>query len=697
MTTLRLDPYQETRKANGDIIRPGSKGRQERYGGPIWYETPAKAGEDIDIEHLVLDVVHNTKKLKDLEISDIIVDGELERTIDGASTFRLTLHDPDQELLKNGRLERAIDVNLDGLWFRLVRVEKQGSNIILEFEDRLVSYLRQHKRVIRAGRDKFTRLEFCLRLVRTVKAMRIPVVCPELHIKQEIEKLKKADRRAVAQDVTLPGLNVNDDLTVKGVKITRKQARILEDMLDQAEKMSANEKMMMAMVMAAIQESVVGKLRVSSTGYHVGILHQDSRPGSTWNQLGGGGSTTSEKHVRGQAKAFTKVARDVYAENHGISAAELALQVQRPGGGAGQYGQWKEEAENIVAAWGGRPGDSGTVTRTFRKRYRFTTEEGNKVGGKAQDYWTALGSLLDETNFRRFVSNGFLYMISEDQLMRGKVRMVLTHDTHGVVEINFSHDVGENEATATVTCRAGRWVAPPGTIIKLKDCGPANGKWLVENIRRNMYARDAEITLKRKDPKLKEPRPEVGSKDFGGDAAEGPEINGWPGPVSAAYRQARRIHNKHYPYIWGGGHAKAGTPDQGSAGSYNDAPGAGSSPGYDCSGSTAAVLAAGGWYQKGDSVPRSDILGKGYDGWRNGRGKYITVWSNAQHIFIEFHKDGEKDKDPPLYGPFEPGCGVADKTMHFGTGRWGKTWTGPGFNPQLHPKAGFVATHPQGF
>jgi hypothetical protein len=35
----------------------------------------------------------------------------------------------------------------------------------------------------------------------------------------------------------------------------------------------------------------------------------------------------------------------------------------------------------------------------------------------------------------------------------------------------------------------------------------------------------------------------------------------------------------------------------------------------------------------------------------------------------------------------------ANKTEHWGTGRWGKDWGGPGFNPNLHPHAGFSPRH----
>lgn len=681
MTTLRVDPYQEIKHA-----RKGDP-EQKLYGGPIWYEDPDKVDEDVDIENLVLDVVHNTRILRDVAVEDVIIDGEVNRTMDGASEFTLTLHDPEREILNNPILQRAIDVKLDGLWFRLVGLEKQGSDLVLTFEDRLVSYLRSHKKVYRMSRKKMTRLEFCYMLIRKVKQYHIPVVIPELHKKQRIEKLSSADRRSLKNDVTHPGINRGQDITVKGKPATSKQIDIAENLLDVGEKMDVPHKFLVAIIMVAIQESEMGKYRYDLQGgqpdkgnLHQGVLHQDIQPGSVWRQLGGGGPTMSVRDVRGQAKAFYTQARNAYADDHGLSSEALAEKVQ-VAGTPDAWGQWKDEATNFVDAWGGRTGNplqnedaAGTSTRTFRKRYLFTTEEGNKVGGKPQNWWDAIKGLLQETSFAFFVSNGILYLISEGQLINGKVRMILSPDTPGVTDIDFNIDNGQDEATATVTCRAARWIAPPGTCVKLTGMGKANGRWLVAGIRRNVYARDAEITLKKADHTLPEPAPEVVTTQVGTSPGEGPPVKGFNDSVSAAYKAAKRISEKFYPYVWGGGHAKAGTPDHGTGGS---------DVGYDCSGSVAAVLVAGGWYDKGKSVPRSDQL-PGAAGLVSGEGKYITVWANAQHTFIEFHKHGDQDTE--------------DKVIHFGTGNWGghNFKKGPCLQTRLHPHEGFKPYHPAG-
>jgi hypothetical protein len=56
-----------------------------------------------------------------------------------------------------------------------------------------------------------------------------------------------------------------------------------------------------------------------------------------------------------------------------------------------------------------------------------------------------------------------------------------------------------------------------------------------------------------------------------------------------------------------------------------------------------------------------------------GNGRYLTVYANDVHVFIVFH--------------------TTRGNQHFGTGRWGKSWSGAGFNPTMHTLSGFVARH----
>jgi hypothetical protein len=107
---------------------------------------------------------------------------------------------------------------------------------------------------------------------------------------------------------------------------------------------------------------------------------------------------------------------------------------------------------------------------------------------------------------------------------------------------------------------------------------------------------------------------------------------------------------RHKPYIYGGGHA-----------SFNDA-------GYDCSGSVSYVLHAAGLL--GTPMDSSDFMSWG----RGGLGRWITVYTNPSHAFVEiagirFDTSAEADPNPA------PG-------------------TGPHWRPLFPHPAGFMARHP---
>src|SRR5215831_17157504 len=77
-------------------------------------------GSDVDIE---------TFKLKmsagiGIDISECLTAASVDRTIEGASTLEVTMLDRDKKLLQSSRLHSRNDVEIDGLYFRLVKVSK---------------------------------------------------------------------------------------------------------------------------------------------------------------------------------------------------------------------------------------------------------------------------------------------------------------------------------------------------------------------------------------------------------------------------------------------------------------------------------------------------------------------------------------------------------------------------------------------
>jgi hypothetical protein len=447
----------------------------------------APSPADLDLAKLVLDVVPRKVKL-DTRIDEAVTGGELERTIEGASTLTLTLHDPKRTLLQSGMFGYAIQVSLDGERFRLVKVSKSGDDLTLTFEDRVVALLRQHDKPRKASRGKLTRAQFALSLVREIKPP-VQFVCPELKVRQPV---------------------------------------------------------------------------------------------------------------------------------------------------AGQ-----------------------TDRRKLRKALPYQFRRGG-TDGTQEDSWTCLQRLAQEVNWRCFVSAGAVWFISDEALVKARRLTAISEQTLGVGSVDFDVDDGKVSSEVTVTCRARRWATPPGSIVQLSGLGPADGQWLVASVRRGLYDADATITLRRPTRKLAEPAPEQATA--GASSRRNQKLA--PGlsensPIAKVYRAALAIDQKHYPYVWGGGHGAAGVPS-------------GSPPGYDCSGSTCAILAAAGLgFHRGGPAATSGTIARSWG--QPGRGRWMTVYASDVHVFVVFH--------------------TTKGDQHFGTGRWGKSWGGAGFNPTMHPTSGFAARH----
>lgn len=140
------------------------------------------------------------------------------------------------------------------------------------------------------------------------------------------------------------------------------------------------------------------------------------------------------------------------------------------------------------------------------------------------------------------------------------------------------------------------------------------------------------------------------------------------GALERLIHVASWIDRGRHPYCWGGGHAAQPGPSTGSycwtaAGSKNFGSG---ERGLDCSGAVRWLLVLAGYDDPGGIVSGSFALA-----FPSGRGRAVTIWSNAAHVFIEVE----------------------------GRGFWGTTQTnfrhGPGWIDS-YPTVGFSPSHPPG-
>lgn len=605
---------------------------------------------DLDVSQLVLDVTNKKVRGLDQHIDNSLTDGRIERTMDGASSLTLVLNDARRALLRSGIFDNAIEVSLDALRWRLVKVSKQDDELTLVFEDREVALLRRYTGPKKANRANVTRAEFALSLVREVKEEDIEFICPDLHVKQKVLLPKKKKTRAT----TDTGINKDAQLTVKKAPASAAQKRMMEQVLDCAAALGAELRVQLALVEACIVESQFANLDHGDRDSK-GVLQVRS------STAAGMSPPIDNMDVNACVNAF--LTKGFYSGTSLGGGGAIAIAARHPNampgpiaqatqgsGTPNAYAQWESEAELIVQAYkpsAGAGGD-GTVTRLLPYQFMRGGTDPNNANS-----WDCLQNLAHQVNWRCFMNQGALYFISDDDLIAAKPRLILSESDEGVLGLDFDIDQGKKVEEVRLTARASRWTAAPGSVVVLNDdTGPARGRWLVWTIERDLFDATATITLHRKAKAYLEPANQT---------RQGRKQSGAQDKADIAYQAAQDIDKQHLPYVYGGGHAACGTPDRG---------GNASGPvGYDCSAAVDAVLAYAGMdLQLGARAPDSG----GLMAWgESGKGRKLTVYTRPNmrnrvgHAFIVFHS--------------------STGDQHFGTGDWGKGWGGAGFNPHMHP------------
>lgn len=506
-------------------------------------------GEDVDLTGL-----HAWFRNKRLEnLVSAITDVQIERTIEGASTVTISLVDHERLLVRSGQLGARIDIEIDGLWFRLVAVSKAGDAISMTFEDREVAVLRTYDKPIKqsqgTSRNVVTRAQFVLRLIREVRELTIPYVIPELKTQQPTDAAKTAnisDRAAQVaaqanKDLGIPKIN---DLTVKGGAMTEQHRANANTILTVGNAKGEPRTLLVVSMMVAIQESALQNLPMGHPGdYNYISTDPRENPVGVFQQrlfVNGKRSTwAASRDVANDAASFFDHAERYVGSN--LQEYEIAEAIQGSGN-ASAYNQWKTEAERIVLEFGKYDGKAVDLNAQWTAEaqtgdYEFyrglppnTTARKQKYGGKwgRENSWACIQRLAGEVSWRAFVVSGTFYFLSEDNLFKSQPIATVSEDTDGVISIDGDYDEGKKNGSLTITAMMGRWSAPPGSIVKITDMGPWNGRWLVNDVRRSVYSRQGTITLKKPLPRL--PEPSSGNVQASGD----PTWTGAPFPTDPA-------------------------------------------------------------------------------------------------------------------------------------------------------------------
>jgi len=475
-------------------------------------------GEDVDLTKLYLKLNH---KAVGFNIVEAVTDVNIHRTIEGASTVDVTVEDRDRTLLNSGLLSSRNDIEIDGLYFRLVSVRKDGPELTLSFEDREVSLLRLYnkpiKQSLKTARTRVTRAEFVLRMIKEVKETKIRYVIPELHKQQPIDSGTKQPPTQFNQNQRGFGIPKWSNVTVKGERMKEFQRKNANDVLNAG--IPRVRKMLVCAIMCAIQESSITNLGQPKFGaYNYLSALPERNPVGVFQQIKYYGWPAT-RDVTTDATAFYDKLGKIFAQWPNMSYSDAVESVQHSGD-ASKYAQWRIEAERIVTAYGYPPygksapansqwqANVGTTVYEFYRGLPPTSKiNKQKYDGRwgPENSWDCMYRLANEVQWRRFFVSGVFYFISEDDLFKSQPIATIDEDSDGIDAIDGDYDEGKKTATLTVKCQMGRWAAPPGSVIQIRNMGPWNGRWLVNDVERSAFDPNGTITLKKPLPRLPEP------------------------------------------------------------------------------------------------------------------------------------------------------------------------------------------------
>lgn len=470
----------------------------------------------------------------DARIEHNVVTGEHLRTMEGASTVTLTVHDPDRELItsgifthqprtrsrsKSGPFPGATQLRVGDTRlvldskdpYLLAGYNKTGSNLELRFEHEIVSLMRRHNQPLVVARDSYTRAQFILyKLVAAVKTRNIATFIPSLTKKQPT---KHPDIPKQKIDQTSSFVEFN------GVKANKDQIHNINLVMQAIHETGADDKAALALIEACIVEPAVppsypfGNPTFGDSS-SVGILQLlDIHLGGSTSTSGG------RRDVKLVAKLFlTKGfagnggAIEIASKHPAFTPGDVAGLVQGPRADlVHRYEDHRAEADAVLNAGGG---SGGSVY--VPEKYMYTVGDLNWQQGDAprEDYWSAAVRLADEVNWNLYVSDNRLFYCDDRDLFKGAPVAVVAEfpskrqRRNGVQYVgNIDYDTHYNKRVQEVhfQARADQFFAFPGATIEILGIGQGSGKYLISEIRDTIGRFDVEIVCRR--PEIQKPEP----------------------------------------------------------------------------------------------------------------------------------------------------------------------------------------------
>lgn len=476
--------------------------------GSLSVDNPAVA--DVSLDDFVLD-----GRPMDADVREAVDDIAISRAIDGASTLTVTVGDPKLELLNSDIFGRAVDVWLDDLAFRLADTDleddDEGPGLSLVFEARAVARLRQFTEPMAASRADKTRAEF-------IKAMcdeaDVPFVCPQLHKRQPIKVKTDRESRRKRDERRDPGIKATAAITVKQLPADSEQRSQIERSLDAAHSIKeADELSTLALICAGIGESAMRAISNSGGSNYWGV-YQGSK-----DEFEKGDTEAMAHSFMVGGRGFQGGGAIALGKAHpDWTPGHIATVVEGSGQPENFYNVYRDEAEKILKAYGHGDVFAGVEVEEYAKAYMF--RRGSEDGVTKEDSWTCMRRLAGEVNWRLWEDAGTVYYMTDDDILRSRVRHTITPGAQGIDSVTGRLSTRKPLQEVTVRCHARRWQAPPATVCEIEGYGRFDGRWITATINRaSVFANATTITLHRRQAAKLEPPHDTRTRSTASDGA----------------------------------------------------------------------------------------------------------------------------------------------------------------------------------
>ena len=488
------------------------------------------------------DIVLNGETI-DVAVGGMLQGFEESLEVDGSPIIRLSLLDPERQLVRSGLLDlepddedalkREVELVVDGVgyWLRQVNQPVEGDTLELTFEDREVARMRGRRGALKVSPRTLDDRGFIKRLC-SVAGM------PELITDSPGDREKAARERA---GIGKTKIRLDDDnrrrrrrrepglpavrLTVKGATADAAQRKNGALILSACHEDGAGPKATIAAVAAGIIENELRNSNVindpGSTSVGVFQAQFGLSEGLNDRVITREEALDVEYMTRcfledraGGGFASKGGARYLERTQPSLTPGEIAAIVEAPAAQyRGRYAEVEGEARQWVQAFTGgdlplSSGLSGTAS---------TTREAALVVERGESYWDAARRTAESYGARFFVVANQPYYLRDENLMAAEPAMTLADPKHPEADVERSTGVrgigwewAPHGSLRTTALRIDATIhqLQPGDVVLLDEtCGPAGvdpsggrdsqrrGRWLVGSYQRSRFETTADVTL----------------------------------------------------------------------------------------------------------------------------------------------------------------------------------------------------------